>query len=164
MNTEHEELNPALDVETIATVQAAVDWSMAPLWAAAYIAACVDYGADESGSDFPHVEVRGCWVMHDTAQRIHAPDFGITCLEPGEACIIRRPGHEYDSMACLLLRTYFEHANVLNLARDELLEPSPPGWVRPPHPKHTALAAGIMLGLARERSLHPSAGVQSGAQ
>ena len=164
--TEHEELNPHLSAETVARVQAAIDWRQAPIWCAAYIVVCVDHGdstVDDSGSPVPQIEVGGCWVMHESAKRYTAPSFGIDCLEPGQSCIIRRPGHEYDAMACFLLNTYFAHANILNLARDELVEAPDADYRRPPHPKHTVMAGAIMLGLARDRSFHPAAaGVHSG--
>lgn len=162
-----ENLNPGIAPAVVEHVRAAIDWRQAPIWCAAYIVVCVDHGTptvDDGGNEVPQVEVGGCWVMHDSAKRYTAPSFGIDCLEPGQCVIIRRPGHEYDAIACFLLGTYFRHADILNLARDELVEAAPDGWVRPPAPRHTVLAAGIMLGLARDRVSHLArAGVQSGA-
>lgn len=155
-----ENLNPGLAPETVKAVSAAIDWSGAPVWAEAYIAAAVDCSdvpsVDESGNPLPRVEYRGCWVLTD-GKRLWAPAFGAELLQPGAACIVRR-GSTWDGIACLLLRTYCQHEDRLNLLWNTLIdEPSgsglrlgPWGLTRTPIFRGIALA----LGYTRERSRH----------
>ena len=151
-----ENLNPHLEDETEEAVRGAIQWRHAPVEAGAYILVCVEHDAsvvEASGNEFPRVEHVGCWVMHGSGRRVPAPVFGDGLLQPGQSCIIRRPGSEWDGLAMLLLRTYFEHADIRNLARDEIVEPTPPGWVRPPTPRHRPLVLGIAMALAHERAV-----------
>lgn len=148
------ELNPAIRPDVVEAIAARIDWKQAPIWCGAYIVVCVNHGetfVDESGTEHPRVEVGGVWVMHDSGRRIAAPSFGITELVPGQVCIVRRPGALYDGIACLLLRTYFQHHNWLNLCPHELLPQTDEDYVRPDFPPAAIMPTAIAIACARDR-------------
>lgn len=153
---DQESLNPGLDPQVVAQIAKQIDWRQAPVWAGAYIVVCVEHDVDAvdmRGNRLPRVEVGGCWMLHDTGKRVRAPTFGITQLQPGQSCIVRRPGSEWDGIAMMLLRTYFNHANILNLARDAMIEVPDPDYRPRPLPPNTALAQGIAKAMAAQRVL-----------
>lgn len=156
------ELNTGLPPEIVELVAGKIDWKLAPVWAGAYIAVCVEHDPEHSTVDnsFPRVETVGCWVMHDSHQRRAAPAFGIEELAPGESCIILRPGSQWDAPVMLWLRLHLEHHRWPD--RHQELLPPEPGWKPPPPIYRRPLFVAIGRSLALQQAAREIAQARRG--
>lgn len=155
---ETQPINPGIPPGVVDDVESAVDWSRAPVLAAAYILVCVEQVHDGVTSN----ELFGAWLIDTTLERIRAPVFGGAGLGLGQRVVVRRPGHELNPIAMEMIRAWLWKITGLN-DRLEILSPEP-DYVPPRelrmNPLHVALLGSMEMDAARARI---AARVQSAA-